>query len=344
VDLREVIRKLVERQNLAETEARAALGVIMDGQATPAQIAAFFTALRMKGETVEEITAFVRETRHRARKISPRVADLVDVCGTGGDAFATFNISSTAAFIVAAAGANVAKHGGRTYRHRSGSADVVEAMGVNIEAVPDLVERCIEALGIGFLFAPLYHPAVKHAVAPRREIGFPTVLNVVSPLANPAGAPNLLVGTYRPELTEIVAEVLIELGARRALVVHGGGMDELTTMGPSKITEVRDGTARTYMFDPATLGLRAPDRDALSGGTPDENAQTAIAILRGEQGYRREIVLLNAAAGLIAGGLAANLPEGFAMATRALDAGAAYEKLEALRAMTRNPAMTGTGL
>lgn len=343
VDLREVIGKLVERQDLAEAEARAALGVIMDGHATPAQIAAFFTALRMKGETVEEIVGFVRETRQRARRIAPRVAELVDVCGTGGDAFTTFNISSTSAFVVAAAGAPVAKHGGRTYRHRSGSADVIEAMGVNIEAAPDLVERCIETLGIGFLYAPLYHAAVKHAVGPRREIGFPTVLNVVSPLANPAGAPNLLVGTYRPDLTEIIAEVLLELGARRALVVHGAGMDELTTMGPSKITEVRDGTSRTYAFDPASLGLRAPDRDALSGGTPDENAQTAIAILRGEPGPRREIVLLNAAAGLIAGGLVADLPEGFAMAARALDQGAAADKLEGLRAMTRDPAMTSTG-
>jgi anthranilate phosphoribosyltransferase len=343
VDLREVIRKLVARQELTEPEARAALGAIMDGHATPAQIAAFFTALRMKGETVEEIVGFVRETRERARKISPRVADLVDVCGTGGDAFTTFNISTTAAFVVAAAGAPVAKHGGRTYRHRSGSADVIEAMGVNIEAVPDVVERCIETLGIGFLYAPLYHAAVRHAVGPRREIGFPTVLNVVSPLANPAGAPNLLVGTYRPDLTEIVAEVLIELGARRALVVHGSGMDEVTTLGPSKITEVRDGASRTYTFDPATLGLRKPDRDALCGGTPDENARTAIAILRGEPGPRREIVLLNAAAGLVAGGLAADLPDGFAAAARALDDGAAYEKLEGLRAMTRDAARTGTG-
>ncbi len=335
VDLRDVIRKLVERQNLTAAEARAALGVIMDGQATPAQIGAFFTALRMKGETVEEIAAFVRETRQRARKISPRVDNLVDVCGTGGDQFTTFNISSTSAFVVAAAGANVAKHGGRTYRHRSGSADVVEAMGVNIEAAPDVVERCIESLGIGFLFAPLYHPAVKHAVAPRREIGFPTVLNIVSPLANPANAPNLLMGVYRADLTEVVAQVLIELGTRRALVVHGSGMDELTTMGPSKITDVRDGTARTYTVDPSTLGLQAPDREALSGGTPEENAQTAIAILRGEQGPKREIVLLNAAAGLIAGGLAADLPEGFAMASRAVDSGAAYDKLEGLRTMTK---------
>ncbi len=334
MDIKDAIRKIVDRDSLSRAEARAALGTIMDGQSTPAQIAAFFTALRMKGETVEEITGFVEETRQRARRIYPRVDELVDVAGTGGDQFTTFNISSTAAFIVAGAGANVAKHGGRTYRHRSGSADVIEAMAVNIEVSPEVVERCIEEIGIGFLFAPMYHPAVKHAVGPRRELGFPTVLNIVSPLANPAGAPNLLVGTYRPDLTEIVAEVLVELGTRRALVVHGDGMDELTTLGLSKITEVKDGVVRTSMFDPSTIGLRPPDRQALAGGTPAENAQIGISVLQGEPGPRREIVLLNAAAGLVVAGRASDLREGVAMAARAVDSGAAFEKLEMLRART----------
>ncbi len=338
MDIKDAIRKVMDREHLSEVEARGAIGVIMDGQATPAQIAAFFTALRMKGETVEEIVGFVRETRQRARRIFPRVDNLVDVAGTGGDQFTTFNISSTAAFIVAGAGASVAKHGGRTYRHRSGSADVVEAMGVNIEVAPEVAERCIEEIGIGFLFAPIYHAAVKHTVAPRREIGFPTVLNIVSPLANPADAPNLLVGTYRSDLTELVAEVLAELGTRRALAVHGQGMDELSTLGPSKITEVKDGSVRTYIFDPATLGLRPPDPEALAGGTPVENARIAVSVLQGESGPRREIVLLNAAAGLIAAGLADDLREGFAMAGRAVDTGAAYEKLEQLRAQTRGDA------
>ncbi len=336
MDIKDAIRKIVDRDNLSRAEARAALGTIMDGQSTPAQIAAFFTALRIKGETVEEITGFVEETRQRARRIHPRVDELVDVAGTGGDQFTTFNISSTAAFIVAGAGANVAKHGGRTYRHRSGSADVIEAMAVNIEVAPEVVERCIEEIGIGFLFAPMYHPAVKHAVGPRREIGFPTVLNIVSPLANPAGAPNLLVGTYRPDLTEVVAEVLVELGTRRALVVHGDGMDELTTLGLSKITEVKDGVVRTSTFDPSTLGLRPPDRQALAGGTPAENAQIGISVLQGELGPRREIVLLNAAAGLVVAGRASDLREGVAMAARAVDSGAAFEKLEMLRARTAN--------
>ena len=335
MDIRDAIRKVIDRQNLTEVEARGALGIIMDGQATPAQIAAFFTALHMKGETVEEVAAFVRETRQRAQRISPRVDNLIDVCGTGGDLFATFNISSTVAFVVAGAGASVAKHGGRTYRHRCGSADVVEAMGVNLEATPSVVQRCIEEIGIGFLFAPLYHPAVKHAVAPRREIGFPTVLNIVSPLANPAGAINLLVGTYRPDLTELVAEVLVELGARRALVVHGHGMDELSTFAHSKITEVRDGTVRTYTFDPASLGLHPPALEALAGGTPAENAQIATSVLQGEQGPRRDIVLLNAGAGMVAAGLAEDIRDGFAMAAQALDSGAAFHKLERLCAMTR---------
>jgi len=335
MDIRDAIRKLVNRQDLSEAEARAALGYIMDGLATPAQIAAFLTALRMKGETVSEILGFVRETRARARKIRPRVDNLVDVCGTGGDQFTTFNISSTSAFVVAGAGARVAKHGGRTYRHRSGSADVVEAMGVNIEAAPEVVERCIEEIGIGFLFAPLYHAAVKHALAPRREIGLRTVLNVVSPLANPADAPNMLMGTYAPDLTEIVAEVMVELGTRRALVVHGDGMDELTTLGPSKISEVRDGTVRTYTVDPAALRLLMPHRAALAGSTPEENAHIAVSILQGELGPRRDIVLLNAAAGLVASGLADDLQEGLALSAHAIDSGAGFGRLEGLRAMTR---------
>ncbi|MDR7419040.1 MAG: anthranilate phosphoribosyltransferase [Armatimonadota bacterium] len=336
--IRDAIAKVVERQDLTEAEARSALATIMDGQATPAQIAAFLTALRLKGETVGEILGFVRETRRRARRIHPRVDHLVDVCGTGGDAFTTFNISSTAAFVVAGAGGHVAKHGGRTYRHRSGSADVVEAMGINIEAPADVVERCIEQVGIGFLFAPLYHPAVKHAAAPRREIGFRTVLNVVSPLANPADAPNMLLGVYDAQLTEVVAQVMVELGLRRALVVHGDGMDELTTLGPSKISEVRDGAVRTYHVHPEDVGLARGVQEALAGGAPDENARIAAAILQGERGPRRDIVVLNAGAGLVAAGLAADLREGVARAQQAIDAGEAYDRLVRLRIMTRNGA------
>lgn len=335
MELKDAIRRVVDRQDLSEAEAHAALGVIMDGEATPAQIAAFITALRMKGEAVEEIAGFARAMRERAQRIRPRVDDLVDVVGTGGDRVNTFNISTTTAFVVAGAGAYVAKHGNRAVSRRSGAADVLEALGVNIQVGPEVVEGCIEDIGIGFLFAPLYHAAMKHAVGPRREIGIRTVFNILGPLTNPAGARNLLVGTYDPGLTEIMARVLAELGARRALVVHGDGMDEVSTLAPTRISEVRDGSVRTYTLDPTTLGISPPDAQALAGGSPEENARTTEAILRGAPGPARDIILLNAAAALQVAGLAGDLREGMALAARAIDSGAAYERLEGLRVRTR---------
>ncbi len=335
MDLKDAIRKVVDRQDLTEAEAHAALGVIMDGEATPAQIAAFITALRMKGEVVEEIAGCARAMRERAQRIRPRVDDLVDVVGTGGDRVNTFNISTTTAFVVAGAGAYVAKHGNRAVSRRSGAADVLEALGVNIQVGPEVVEGCIEDIGIGFLFAPLYHAAMKHAVGPRREIGIRTVFNILGPLTNPAGARNLLVGTYDPGLTEIMARVLAELGARRALVVHGDGMDEVSTLAPTRISEVRDGSVRTYTLDPTTLGISPPNAQALAGGSPEENARTTEAILRGESGPPRDIILLNAGAALQVAGLAGDLREGMALAARAIDSGAAYERLEGLRVRTR---------
>lgn len=335
MELKDAIRRVVDRQDLSEAEAHAALGVIMDGEATPAQIAALITALRMKGEAVEEIAGFARAMRERAQRIRPRVDDLVDVVGTGGDRVNTFNISTTTAFVVAGAGAYVAKHGNRAVSRRSGAADVLEALGVNIQVGPEVVEGCIEDIGIGFLFAPLYHAAMKHAVGPRREIGIRTVFNILGPLTNPAGARNLLVGTYDPGLTEIMARVLAELGARRALVVHGDGMDEVSTLAPTRISEVRDGSVRTYTLDPTTLGISPPDAQALAGGSPEENARTTEAILRGAPGPARDIILLNAAAALQVAGLAGDLREGMALAARAIDSGAAYERLEGLRVRTR---------
>lgn len=335
MELKDAIRKVVDRQDLTESEAHAALGVIMDGEATPAQIAAFITALRMKGEAVEEIAGCARAMRERAQRIRPRVDDLVDVVGTGGDRVNTFNISTTTAFVVAGAGAYVAKHGNRAVSRRSGAADVLEALGVNIHVGPEVVEGCIEDIGIGFLFAPLYHAAMKHAVGPRREIGIRTVFNILGPLTNPAGARNLLVGTYDPGLTEIMARVLAELGARRALVVHGDGMDEVSTLAPTRISEVRDGSVRTYTLDPTTLGISPPAAQALAGGSPEENARTTEAVLRGEPGPARDIILLNAAAALQVAGLAGDLREGMALAARAIDSGAAYERLEGLRVRTR---------
>jgi anthranilate phosphoribosyltransferase len=339
MELKEVIRKVVERQDLTEAEAHDALGVIMDGQATPAQIAALITALRMKGETVEEIAGFARGMRERAQRIRPRVDALVDVVGTGGDRVSTFNVSTTAAFVVAGAGAYVAKHGNRAVSRRSGAADVLEALGVNIQVAPEVVERCVEDIGMGFLFAPLYHPAMKHAVGPRREIGIRTVFNILGPLTNPAGARHLLVGVYDPALTELLAQVLLELGVRRALVVHGDGMDEVSTLGPTRVAEARDGRVRTYTVEPDSLGLPRPAPEAIAGGAPEENARITEAVLRGERGAPRDLVLLNAAAGLVAADLAEDLREGLALAARAVDSGAAYERLEALRARTRAEAV-----
>lgn len=335
MELKDGIRKAVERADLTEAEAHGALGVIMDGQATPAQIAAFITALRMKGEAVDEIAGFARAMRERAQRIRPRVDELVDVVGTGGDRVSTFNISTTTAFVVAGAGAYVAKHGNRAVSRRSGAADVLEALGVNIQVDAEVVSQCIEDIGIGFLFAPLYHPAMKHAVGPRREIGIRTVFNILGPLTNPAGARNLLVGTYAPALTEIMAQVLAELGARRALVVHGDGMDEISTLGPTRISEVRNGTVRTYTLDPRELGIEPPRPEAIAGGAPEENARITEDVLRGERGPARDIVVLNAAAALMAAGLSADLREGNELASRAIDTGAAYERLEGLRVRTQ---------
>jgi anthranilate phosphoribosyltransferase len=333
--IREAIRAVADRQALSEQDAWAAMGEIMDGQATPAQIAAFITALRMRGETVDEIAGFARAMRERALRVVPRVDRLIDVVGTGGDRVSTFNISTTTAFVVAGAGGYVAKHGNRAVSRQSGAADVLEALGVNIHVAPEVVQRCIEDIGIGFLFAPIYHSAMKHAGGPRKEIGIRTVFNILGPLANPAGASSLLVGTYDPALVRIMAEVLGELGVRRALVVHGDGMDEMTTMGTTKVAELRDGRVSVATVDPTSLGVRAPAPEAIAGGTPQQNAEVTLGVLRGESGPARDIVLLNAAAALVAGELAEDLREAMALAARAVDTGAAHEKLEALRVATR---------
>jgi anthranilate phosphoribosyltransferase len=333
--IREAIRAVADRLTLSEHEAWAAMGEIMDGQATPAQIAAFITALRMRGETVDEIAGFARAMRERALRVIPRTDRLVDVVGTGGDRVSTFNVSTTAAFVVAGAGGYVAKHGNRAVSRQSGSADVLEALGVDIQVAPEVVQRCIEDLGIGFLFAPIYHAAMKHAAGPRKEIGIRTVFNILGPLANPAGASSLLVGTYDPSLVRIMAEVLGELGIRRAMVVHGDGMDEISTMGPTLIGELRDGRVQVWTLEPSSVGLTPPPPEAIAGGTPQQNAEVTLRVLRGEPGPARDLVVLNAAGALVAAELADDIPEGMALARRAIDSGAAYEKLDALRVLTR---------
>lgn len=330
------LRKVVDKENLSEQEAWAAMGQVMDGEATPAQIAALVTALRMKGETVQEIAGFARAMRERAQRITPSADTLIDVVGTGGDRLSTFNISTTAAFVVAAAGGYVAKHGNRAVSRLSGAADVLEALGVQIQVPPEVVRRAIEDIGIGFMFAPIYHAAMKHAVGPRKEIGIRTVFNILGPLTNPANANYLVVGAYDPALTEVMAEVLGEMGARRAFVVHGlDGLDEVSTVGPTRISELRDGSIKTYTITPDELGLPSAEAETIAGGRPEENAAITTAVLQGERGPRQDIVLANAAAALVAAEIAADWREGVELARRAIASGAAYEKLEALRAHTK---------
>jgi len=334
--LRHSIARVAAHERLTEVEAHDAMALIMDGEATPAQIAAFITALAMRGETVEEITGFARAMREHAVVITPAVKHLVDVVGTGGDRLNTFNISTTTAFVIAGAGAHVAKHGNRAASSRSGSADVLEALGVNITVSPDVVQACVEEIGVGYLFAPQFHPAFRHAVVPRREIAIRTVFNILGPLTNPARATRYLMGVPTAAHTEVMARVLAGLGGERAFVVHGhDGMDEISLTGPTQVSEMSGGGVRTYTVTPEEFGLARASLDALRGGTPQENAEITVGILQGERGPRRDIVLLNAGTALVAAGIAATVAEGLARAEESLGSGAAYAKLEALRLRTK---------
>lgn len=338
ISMQAALARLMAGQSLSEGEAEAAMTQIMHGQATPAQIGAFLTALRIKGETVEEITGCARAMRYSARPVRPRrQRQLVDTCGTGGDGAATFNISTTAAFVVAGAGLPVAKHGNRSVSSRSGSADVIEALGARLDLTPEQVAACIDEVGLGFLFAPQLHPAMKHAIGPRRELGVRTVFNLLGPLTNPAGAQAQLLGVYDPALTEPIAGVLKGLGCRAAFVVHGaGGLDELTTCGPNRVSALRDGQIETYTLDPAELGFEPADVQALRGGDAAHNAAITRDILSGRlQGPARDTVLLNAAAALVVGGKATSLPEGILLARESLDSGAAQRVLAHLIEFTR---------
>ncbi|MDI6820191.1 MAG: anthranilate phosphoribosyltransferase [Candidatus Hodarchaeaceae archaeon] len=292
-----IIGKLIDRKDLTDAEAEGAMKCIMSGEATPAQIGSFLTALRMKGETIAEITAFARVMREFAARINPNVNGLlVDTCGTGGDKIKTFNISTAATFVAAGAGVVIAKHGNRSVTSRAGSADVVEALGVRIDLQPREVKRVIEGTGIGFMFAPVFHGAMKHAIGPRREMGVRTVFNVLGPLTNPAGAQAQVVGVYDVALAEKLAHVLARLGCERAMVVHGlGGLDEISTIGVTQISEVFDGGVRSYTISPEDFGIRRASPHAIAGEDAAENALTMLRVLRGEEGPKRDIVLLNAA-------------------------------------------------
>ena len=335
--IREAIDAIVSHgRSLSEAEAADVMRDIMSGEATPAQIGAFLVALRAKGETVDEITGMARVMREHALAVpTAGLSGLVDTCGTGGDASGTFNVSTAAAFVVAGAGGRVAKHGNRAMTSACGSADVLEALGVRIDLNPEQVAQCIRDVGIGFMFAQTFHPAMKHVAGPRREIGIRTVFNILGPLTNPAGAAHQLLGVARPELAPLLAEALGRLGVRHALVVHGhGGLDELSLSGPSAVHELRDGALREYNISPKEVGLSQAPNQAVRGGSPEENAAALRAVLGGDTGPLRDITLLNAAAALVAADLAPDLKEGVRLAARAVDSGAARDKLAAFVKLT----------
>jgi len=331
--IRTAIARAVLRDDLPRELARASMEQILDGDATPAQIGALAVALRMKGETPQEIAGMAEAVRSRVPPIRTRRMPLIDTCGTGGDNAGTFNISTTSAIVVASCGVAVAKHGNRAVSSRTGSADVLESLRVRLDVTPESAARSLDGLGITFLFAPNYHAALRHAAGPRREIGVRTAYDLLGPLTNPAGATRQLVGVYADTLVRPVAEVLQMLGSERAWVVHGlDGLDELTVLGRSHVAELEGGAIREFEVDPAQLGLAHADRRGLAGGDAATNAARIREILAGEKGAARDIVALNAGAALVVAGVAAGLPEGVARAQEAIDSGRAARKLAELAA------------
>lgn len=350
--IKEMIQEIVKGKDLSEEEMVGVMKEIMEGKATDAQIGAFITALRMKGETISEITGAAKVMRAKATPI--RVLDaismdrdeinidqetIVDTCGTGGDGTHTFNVSTTTAFVVAGAGVKVAKHGNRSVSSQCGSADVLESLGVNLDVSPERVEECIKEIGIGFLYAPKLHSAMKYAIGPRREIGIRSVFNVLGPLTNPAGANVQVLGVYEPRLTSVLAQVLQRLGSRSALVVFGeGSFDEISIVGPTQVSELRDGAVRDYRIEPEDFGMSRASAFDIKGGDAKRNAAIVREILHGQQGPKRDIVLLNAGAALYAANKAPSIDEGIKMAAESVDTGMAAQKLEQLIAKTNLPA------
>src|SRR5499426_1995780 len=343
----EAVRALVDRRDLTRIEAAAAMEAIMSGAATDAQIAAFLTGLRMKGETVEELIGFAQVMRQKAVRVRTRGEEvagltgtdremLIDTCGTGGDAAGTFNVSTATAFVVAGAGLKVAKHGNRSVSSMCGSADVVETLGISLDLTPAKVARCVDEVGIGFLYAPLLHTAMKHVMAARREMGIRTVFNMLGPLTNPAGANAQVIGVYDGALCEPLARALAELGTIRAFVVHGAdGLDEISNTGESELAEVHEGVVRTSRLRPEDFGMPRAAIGDLRGGDRTENARIIREILGGESSPRRDIVLMNAAAALVVGGAAQDFKDGVAIAARSIDSGAATKRLDALIELSR---------
>jgi anthranilate phosphoribosyltransferase len=329
--IQHAVARMIDGHDLTREEAREAMRTIMAGDATPAQIAGFLVALRAKGETADEIAGCAEAMREHVLRVNPKRHDLVDIVGTGGDGANTYNISTAASLVAAGAGAAIAKHGNRAASSASGAADVLEALGFNLELAPARIEQSIDELGFGFLFAQAHHPAMKHAAPVRRELATRTVFNVLGPLTNPAGARALMLGVYSPELTRTLAEAIAQLDTTRAYVVHGaGGIDELSPTGPNLVCEVENGVVREYELDPLDLGVERCDPADLRGGDPQENAAALRAVLAGEPGGHRSAVVLNAAGGIAAAGHAENLREGIVRAQEAIDSGAAAARLQEL--------------
>jgi len=334
--IREAIAKLAEGQMITGHEALLTMRQIMDGEATPAQIAAYLTALRIRGETPDVIAGSATAMREHFTAVEPHADVVVDTCGTGGDGAHTFNISTTVALVVAGAGITVAKHGNRSVSSKSGSADVLEALGVNLAVSPEVMSACLREIGIAFLFAPALHPAMKHAIGPRREIGIRSIFNILGPLSNPANAKYGMLGVYQRSLVPVLAEAAARLGARHLFIVHGhDGLDEITLTTLSEVAEIKDGQVTLDTLDPRHHGLALCSAADLAGGDPAHNAGIIQSILDGAQGPPRDIVILNAAAAIVAGQRAATINEGMAVAARAIDSGAAKEKLGQLVARTR---------
>ena len=338
MDMPSAIRAVTEKRDLSAADMRAVMNTIMTGQATPAQIGGFLVGLRMKGETVEEIAAAARVMRELSTRVDVSDLDhLVDTCGTGGDARHTFNISTTAAFVAAAAGAKVAKHGNRSVSSKSGSADVLEAAGVNLELTSPQVAECVRKVGVGFMFAPKHHSAMKHAIGPRREMSVRTVFNLLGPLTNPAGAPNQVLGVFSADWLEPMAQVLYRLGSRHVLVVHADdGLDEISIGAPTKIAELKDGAVRSYTVQPEQFGLKRGDIETLSVSDAQQSLAMMLSVLDGATGAARDIVLLNAGAAIYVAGLALTLQAGIDSAKQVIDNGAARSCLGSLIELSRS--------
>jgi anthranilate phosphoribosyltransferase len=335
--IKDAIKKLVEGKNLTREESALTMDTIMRGDATTSQIAAFITALRMKGETIDEITGCAEKMREHAVNIFPKAKNLVDTCGTGGDVSGTFNISTVSAFVVAGAGIPVAKHGNRSVSSKCGSADLLEALGVKIDLEPKKVEECIDEVGIGFLFAPKFHQAMKYAMPARKEIGIRTIFNILGPLTNPANASAQVLGVFNAELTEVMATVLGNLGTKQAMVVHGlDGLDEITTTNKTKVSHLIEGKVNPYEIDPGDYGFVKAKREDLLGGSINENVKIAYEILKDKDGGpRKDIVLLNAAASILVSGKVKDLKDGIKLAVESIDSGAAIKKVEEMIKFTK---------